>query len=284
MSMTTATSENLASNTPERDGYEFIGWCLGTASSSNITTTDGVDTCSSTVYQPSASVAIASGASNDKYLYAMWQKATPAVKYMQDYTLATCQSEASSGNVTLVDSRDNSEYTVRYINGACWMTQNLRFTGTSLSTTTSNVSANRTISYGDLNSGNSFTEARIHNSGDTATGVWYNFCAAGAKESGACTDSSKYTSSYDICPKNWHLPTKSQFSGIISYKDDFSPVAGGSYSIGSLVDTGYGFWWSATASDASSQYSLRYDGSSLDTIDYYRGKGRGYYVRCVRSS
>ena len=48
--------------------------------------------------------------------------------YMQDLTLADCQSQASSGDITVFDKRDESDYTVRYINGACWMTQNLRIT------------------------------------------------------------------------------------------------------------------------------------------------------------
>ena len=198
--------------------------------------------------------------------------------YMQDATLADCGK-------TMYDKRDNSDYTTALINDQCWMTQNLRFTGTTLSTTTSNVSADRTISYGDLTSGNSYTEARIHNSNDATTGVWYNFCAAGAKETGACTDSSTYTSSYDICPKNWHLPTDSQSSGITSYKDAFSPVAGGAYYNSILQVTNLGIWWSAAAYDADYQYGLYYYTSGIFGYDYnYHYKYRGHYVRCVRSS
>lgn len=194
---------------------------------------------------------------------------------MQDATLADC------GQI-MYDKRDENDYTTALINGECYMTQNLRFTGTSLSTITSNVSSDRTISYGDLTSGNTYTEARIHNSGDTTTGVWYNFCAAGAMETNACY-MRQYTESYDICPKNWHLPTNSQISGITHYQDAFSPVAGGSYTNGSLGDTGDGYWWSATAYDASRQYYLSYNGSSLNTkTDGF--KPVGYYVRCVRSS
>jgi uncharacterized protein (TIGR02145 family) len=192
------------------------------------------------------------------------------------------QNASSGCDKTLTDGRDGATYTTATIAGTCWMTQNLRFTGTSLTTDTSNVSTNKTLSYGDLTSGNSYTEPRIHNSGDTTTGVWYNFCAAGANESNACNNSGSYSSSYDICPKNWHLPTNSQFSGITSYKDAFSPVEGGYYNSGSLSSTGLGIWWSATAYNASYQHYLLYNGSSLSTNS--DNKRYGYYVRCVRSS
>ena len=60
-------------------------------------------------------------------LYAQWG---PNVQYMQNFTKDQCQSLASDANYTVVDSRDGSDYTVRYINGACWMTQNLRLSST----------------------------------------------------------------------------------------------------------------------------------------------------------
>lgn len=59
--------------------------------------------------------------------------------YIQDFTNAHCENYASSNNYTLTDRRDNNTYTVRYINGACWMTQNLRLAaGTTLTPSDSN--------------------------------------------------------------------------------------------------------------------------------------------------
>ena len=47
-----------------------------------------------------------------------------AITSLQDLTLTECQAKASDSNLTVIDSRDNNDYTVRYINGACWMTPN----------------------------------------------------------------------------------------------------------------------------------------------------------------
>ena len=204
---------------------------------------------------------------------------------MQDFTKSQCQSLASSASVLVQDRRDNNTYTVRYINGNCWMTQNLRLAGgTTLTSTYSNVSSSYTIPTTDLTSGHSYTDGRIHNSGNTTTGYWYNYCAASAGT--VCQGSSAQDASYDICPKGWRLPTKTEFDGIngTSYISAFSPVTGGYYYYydGSLNTTSSGYWWSSTAYNSINQYRLNYNGSSLNTN--YNSKRNGLYVRCVRSS
>ena len=200
--------------------------------------------------------------------------------YIQDFTKTMCQTKASSANYTVYDKRDENSYTVRYINGNCWMTQNLRFSGSSIDSTNTNINTSKTISWGDLTSGNSYDAARYHNSGNTTNGYWYNYPGASAM---TITDSYNSTeASYDICPKNWHLPSNSLMSGITSYKDAFSPVTGGYYYSGSVRSTGNGYWWSSTADGAEYRYSLRYNGSSLSTDDFDRFMGG--YVRCVRTS
>ena len=205
--------------------------------------------------------------------------------YMQDFTPAQCLYYANSSNYTLRDRRDNNTYTVRYINGNCWMTQNLRLAGgTTLTSTYSNVSSSYTIPTTDLTSGGSYTDGRIHNSGNTTTGYWYNYCAASAGT--VCSDTVRQDATFDICPKGWRLPTKAEFGGIttISYISAFSPVTGGYYyNDGSLVGTSNGFWWSSTAYRNNAQYSLYRNGSggswtSVSDKDY------GFYVRCIRSS
>ena len=59
-------------------------------------------------------------------LYAQW--GPKSVQYTRkSFTNDQCQSaRLRVQTYTVVDSRDGSDYTVRYINGACWMTQNLR--------------------------------------------------------------------------------------------------------------------------------------------------------------
>ena len=269
--MSFANSSSLSVTT--KQNYIFKGWCT-INNSSDPTTCTGTN---AEIIQPGNFLSLnTSSASITKALYAVWRDNVKKI-YMQDATLADCGQ-------TMYDKRDEKDYTTALINGQCWMTQNLRFTGTSLSTTTSNVSADKTISYGDLTSGNSYTEARIHNSGDTTTGVWYNFCAAGANESNACNNSGSYSSSYDICPKNWHLPTNSQFTGITSYIGAFSIVTGGIYDGGSLSNFDNGYWWSATAYNAGSQLHLYYLSNGSHVGTYYLSKFIGSYVRCVRSS
>lgn len=249
-------------STPTRPGYVFKGWYTDSAGTAGneFTVTPSIET--STVY-------------------AKWLL---EVGPIQNFTNAQCQSLASDTEVVATDLRDNNQYTLRYINGNCWMTQNLRIAGgTTLTSTYSNVSSNYTIPTTDLTTGNSYTEGRIHNSGNTTTGYWYNFCAASAGTN--CQDSTKYDTTYDICPKGWRLPTYNEFSGITgtSYISAFSPVTGGNYYNGSLNNTSGGDWWSSTASYGHHQDYLHYYGSSLSTSNggnkYY-----GLYVRCIRSS
>ena len=212
------------------------------------------------------------------------------MEYMQDINAEIVQNTAEGATMTLKDKRDENTYTVAKINGQLWMTQNLRFTGTSVPTATSNVTANKTLTYYQLdtdgdasgercNGSTGYSNACIKDSGSTTTGVWYNYYAATASTVSGSSNST--AASQDICPAGWRLPTNSEFSGITSYSSAFSPVTGGYYSNGSLYNTGNGDWWSATASSTTRRYHLNWNGSSLGTYAYYRYGGR--YVRCVRS-
>ena len=258
-------SANLNANQFTREGYKFTGWNTiaggtGTSYGDGANYTAPADPSSYTIT-----------------LYAQWEK---EATYMQDFTASQCSSLASSSDYTVTDRRDNNTYTVRYINGNCWMTQNLRLAGgTTLTSTYSNVSSSYTIPTTDLTSGNSYTDGRIHNSGNTTTGYWYNYCAASA---GTVCSQTQQDASYDICPKGWRLPTRTEFDGITSYISAFSPVTGGFYYDGSLTNTSLGFWWSSTAYNIYNQYSLRYYNGSLDTVSV--SKNFGHYVRCIRSS
>ncbi|MBR3324140.1 hypothetical protein IKG24_01190, partial [Candidatus Saccharibacteria bacterium] len=241
-------------------GYEFSSWA--TSNSTNLAITSTSTASTSITVHGAATLTL-----NGKL----------SVIPMQTYTKAQCQSGAASGNVTVTDSRDNNTYTVRYINGNCWMTQNLRFTGTSIDSTTTNINTTKTLSYGDLTSGNSSTEPRIHDSGNATTGVWYNYCAASAGT--ICTDSDSTEASYSLCPAGWRLPTYTEQQAITSYTTAFSPTTGGRYYKGSLEGTGSGFWWSSTAYNVNRRYFLYSAGSSLNTSSDYRYYGT--YVRCV---
>ena len=206
-----------------------------------------------------------------------------SVPYMQNFTAAQCQAQASNGNVTVVDSRDSNSYTVRYINGACWMTQNLRLSsGRTLTSADSNVTRNWSFPTTQLaGNGNSYTEPRTAISSDTSFGGYYNYCAASAGT--VCSSTSAQDATQDICPKGWRLPTHHEQNGISRYASAFSPVLSGYYNRGTLSRTGsVGSWWLATADDSSAQYTLRSGGSNL--YAFITNKYYGFSVRCIRSS
>ncbi len=210
--------------------------------------------------------------------------------YMQDLTATQCSTLASDGNFTVYDRRDESDYTVRYLQNACWMTQNLRLTNT-VSSQYSNFSTNSTFNpcVGDLTAGNSYDEARCHDSGDNSKGVWYNYASASA---GTITGTSNKTlATEDICPAGWHLPNydTTKPAGSINSLIDlpikryFSSVTGGYYNGGNIDYTGSGYWWSSVADTPPGRYNLVYTGRTLTYGSHDRGSS-GLYIRCVRSS
>ena len=147
------SSQNLNPNEFSKDGYAFAGWN---------TSPDGTGTG----YEDDASYSVSSEPDNLLViLYAQWMELTG----LQAFTNAQCQTQASSSSVTLTDMRDGNDYTVRYINGNCWMTQNLRIAGgTTLNNSTSNVASNYTLP-ADSTAADTFSNnnGSMHYSGDT---------------------------------------------------------------------------------------------------------------------
>ena len=265
---------SLNANGFTRSGYAFTGWSTA-ADGSGTSYADGDDY---TVTPATGDISVT--------LYAQWETIPTT---MQDITAAQCQKFASDAPLTLTDTRDNNSYTVRYINDTCWMTQNLRLSSTTergesrvLTSADSNVASSWSFLSTPLEgSSYSYTDPQVTISSNTSYGGYYNFCAASAGTN--CQTSSAVNTTYDICPKGWRLPTRTEQSGITGYRSAFSPVLSGYYRNGALYGTGsYGYWWSATADNSYSQYYLRYDGSSLYAND--NSKYVGYSVRCIRSS
>lgn len=284
-STTSATSITLSDKTPAREGYDFKGWCTVAP------TEAATDTCTGLTFQPGDTYGIDQTTENITTLYAMWEEQIAG--YIQDYTYARCESDAENRAVKVKDKRDDKTYTVRYINGACWMTQNLNFnmvSGMTLDTTTTNVTSSKkipTVGSLSLRSSNSYTQPYIFVSPDSSYGTYYNYVAATA---GTVTGSSNITeASQDICPKGWRLPTRNEQRSIGvggTYVSTFTPVVAGYYLSGSLRDSGtYGYWWSSTAVvDATdNRYFLRHNASngmlySENNSDRYNG----FSVRCVK--
>ena len=271
----TASQQIAAGNTASlnangftRAGYVFTGWNTA-ANGFGTSYADGADYA---VTPATGDISVT--------LYAQWEQIPTT---MQDITVAQCQKFASDAPLTLTDTRDTNSYTVRYINDACWMTQNLRLSGgRTLTSADSNVASSWSFPSTPLaGSSYSYTAPQVTISSNTSYGGYYNYCAASAGT--VCSSSSAQNATYDICPKGWRLPTLNEMNGITSYISAFSPVYSGYYRNGSLSNTGsYGVWWSATADNSNYQYILNYNGSSLDTFGDY--KSFGFSVRCIRSS
>lgn len=97
----------LSSTTPTRTGYNFTGWCLGTASSSNITTSAGVDSCSSTTYSAGGNLTLdQTSSTNTFHLYAMWSLKTYSVtvNFAGSGVSSVTFTNSTYGNATTVST------------------------------------------------------------------------------------------------------------------------------------------------------------------------------------
>lgn len=210
---------------------------------------------------------------------------------MQEMNPQIAAKMNNGDTATLKDSRDGQDYTIAKINGNVWMTQNLRYQGDTVGSTstttswimksaTSNISANKTMTMTDLTAGNSYDVARYHDSGNTSTGVWYNYAAASAMSIIGSTNSIEATES--VCPTGWRLPSSSEFNKILSYASIFNPITDGNYWGGTLNNPDQGVWWSSTAVNGINRYALVYRNNSL-SVSYFGDDYRygGHYIRCI---
>ena len=282
ISMTSAASENLASNIPTRDGYEFIGWCLGTSSASNITTIGKIDTCSSTTYQPGASITVTSGTTNDKYLYAMWRNTSKTsiddLTYMQDFASLTSTelaqvktSMTTNTSYQLTDSRDGTKYWITKLQTASsnpratdgyqiWMTQNLDLdlstskilnsTDTDLVSCTSGIySAGYTLNSGICywTPGES-TSTSMSSTTSTTTPQSYNpgnvYYYQNQSASTTCTTANECL--------HWHIGNYYNWSAAVASNNSSSQTANYAYAGNSICPAG---WRIPTSLTSASGYS-----------------------------
>ena len=312
-------------------GYTFKNWCTVQDQTQNPQTT-----CTGDTYTDGETILAGDiSAGTTLNLYAVWESSTI---YMQDMTDAQCQQNVGTNgnatnigdNITVYDKRatsgnnnyssgDDGDYTVRWINGACWMTQNLRIQGTVSATDSNFDSGSVNVSQYDLKTNGSnecgSTDgynnpcSRVPDSTDMSTigsgvtakevGAWYNYYATTAGTISTNSNSTEATS--DICPSGWHLPTgaanntSSEFYKLFQststnwinpndYLTAFGAVKGGAYSNGSLLSVTYGDWWSATAGSTTGRYNLNYNSSNGQFYSSLSVRYFGYFVRCIKSS
>ena len=113
----------LSSTTPTRTGYNFTGWCLGTASSSNITTSAGVDSCSSTTYSAGGNLTLDQTANTNTYhLYAMWS--------LKSYNVTVNFAGSGVSSVTFTNSTYGNATTVSTSGGTTSLKHGVSYTVT----------------------------------------------------------------------------------------------------------------------------------------------------------
>lgn len=155
----------------------------------------------------------------------------------------------------------------------------MRFLGNKISPDTTNINTTKTISYYSLTSGNSYTQARIYNSGDKTNGVWYNFAAASAMT--ITGDSNSNNAVYSLCPAGWRLPSKDEADGMVEHVDELS-LNTGAWWRNKKRQTG-ARWNLATAYSATARYYFYYSGSVM-AVGGNSLRDNGYHIRCIRSS
>ena len=193
---------------------------------------------------------------------------------------------------TLTDTRDNNTYTVsKLADGKCWMTQNLRIAGKTLTPADSDVTSNYTIPASSLSGFSSYDTSNAYI--DSTYGGYYNWYTATAGTGTYSLSTNGQNTTVSICPKGWRLPTSgnsnSDFNILYNNYNSSSALrpapmnltlSGYAYS-SSMNDQGSGgYYWSSTVYSFSNAYSLYLNSSGVTPSDYST-KFYGFSVRCV---
>ena len=295
------TKVNLADFTPTRTDYEFMGWI---ATTNNPTT-------SAVTYSDNANVDINPTNADEITLTAKWKlkpKGIYTISNMQQMNPNICKANTTPNStatqldtdgshhgdpnyvptVTLTDTRDNNTYTVsKLADGKCWMTQNLRIAGKTITPADSNVTANYTIPASSINGFSSYDTSNAYVDSDGGFYTWYTATA----DTGTQSMSSGNTT-VSICPKGWRLPTSENSGDFKTLYDNYksslalrsSPV---NFTLSGLVGSSSrdnqgssGNYWSSTVNSNYGAYTL-YLGTSHVYHTYGDNKYLGFSVRCI---
>ncbi len=191
---------------------------------------------------------------------------------------------------TLVDTRDNNTYTVsKLADGRCWMTQNLRIAGKTLTPADSDVTTNYTIPASSLSGFSAYDISNAYVDNDDGFYTWYAATAGTGTQALSTHDQNTTVS---ICPKGWRLPTgggDGEFQTLYNNYNSSSAlksnpvnfILSGYVLSSSRRDQGsYGYYWSSTVYSSSYAYSLFLGTSNVNpALNYY--KNGGFSVRCI---
>ena len=319
-SETFATTVNISSTVPARDGYLFKGWCTAQVS-------DGA-ACTGTTYNPDGGgTSLAwtidqTAVTNTLNLYAMWE--VNAID-MQTMSESDCVTSAPT---RVEDVRDGEIYLVqRLADGNCWLLDNLRFdpVTTPLATLVGNTNASATTlgylkngggttsdqyatagvsnwtSYSNsaplINASYKDTTTTSYGSGSGKIGVYYNYCAASAGSycygNGAGSGTSSGNATEDLCPAGWRMPAGGSSgeyqalytaynSDAASFRNALStPLSGYFYSSSASNQGDYGDFWSSNRYNDSVMHILSVSNSNVGPTDRYN-RYYGLSIRCVK--
>jgi hypothetical protein len=174
-----------------------------------------------------------------------------------------CTSLAQGEKVTLTDVRDNNTYTVSKLrDGNCWMTSGLRFEGSSVDPSTSDVISTHNISWSGSANGSTETVPAKHFFNE----MMYSRAGATATTNGEGEES--------ICPKGWKLPTKAQANAIVRNHSGFTIPQG----------TQYITYWTSSISSNRHWGLIEYEEGKFRSINYDDFlNGHIAAIRCVKT-
>lgn len=191
----------------------------------------------------------------------------------------------------------NIIYTTAFIDGLCWMTRNLDLPGgTALTSSDTNLTTGFTLPASSTNGFSAYNTDYVYNSGSTTCAdnspcySYYSFYTATAHW--GTTSVTSGSSSVDICPKGWRLPTQAEYqtltntytTGATLTISPFLGVYTGGYNNNSHYNGGVAgrYWTSSASSLDSSAYSLYFYSSGTNVG--VNGKNLGFSIRCVAKS
>jgi uncharacterized protein (TIGR02145 family) len=231
-----------------------------------------------------------------------------ATKAYVDALLARIEAleEKDLLNNGFTDPRDGNHYNTVKIGNQIWMAENLKYLPSVVGPGTGSQTTPYYYVYGY--DGTNITDAKA-TANYTTYGVLYNWSAA---MNGAASSTTNPSGIQGVCPTGWHLPSDAEWTELTDYlggtsvaggklketgtthwtspntgatnETGFTALPGGYRSVdGSFYDIGYyGYWWSATESNATlAWYRFMYYISST-VIRYSNNKELGFSVRCVR--
>ena len=190
---------------------------------------------------------------------------------------------------TLVDTRDSNTYTVsKLADGKCWMTQNLRISGKTITPADSDVINNYLIPVSSKNGFNSDDSSSSYI--DPDYGGYYTWYAATASTGTYSMSSGEATSS--ICPKKWRLPTGGVSGEVQNLYDKYPSssalvsgpprmVSSGWLYGNTFYDKGvHGFYWQSSSYNNHDAYATHVSSSTFNPV-HKVDKRDGLAVRCL---